>query len=98
MPPPDGSDAAGDDDGAWGILPHACRTCLGRIVLRGDTFRCADCDATTAGAPDGICGCGLRLAAGPPRLLRCVPNPASMPACRAEIVIAFGEGKPRASS
>ncbi len=93
-PPPDGQDAADEAGGGWAITPHACRACFGRILRRGAVVRCADCGAMATGEPAALCGCGLSLAAEPlrtRRLFRCAANPAPTPACRAEIVIAFGD-------
>ncbi len=96
MPPPsEGQDAADEaGGGGWAITPHACRTCFGRILRRASVVRCADCGVTATAEPAALCGCGLRLAAEPlrrRRLFRCAANPAPTAACRAEIVIAFGE-------
>ena len=64
----------------WSLSPHACRTCLGRILEMGDLFRCATCGAEAEGTPDPICGCGMASH-------YCGPNPRRGVRSPAEIVI-----------
>jgi hypothetical protein len=83
---------ADDADTGWGLTGHACKRCLGRILLRGETFRCADCGDETQGKPDAICGCGIRVVGAPVATgFRCGRNLAPTPANPAEVVIHFGD-------
>ena len=81
----------------WVLVEHCCRGCLGRVIQREATFRCADCGAAAARRPDGICGCGLLPDAMRARsgrssdIFRCGPNPRRTPENPAEIVILFGD-------
>lgn len=84
---------------AWAIEPHACRHCGGRILRRGNLFRCAGCGIEARDRVSAICGCGLypaarrgRASSGP---FRCGPNPSRGPQSPAEIVILCG-GDPAA--
>lgn len=77
-------------DELWRLEPHACLTCLGRVLSRKETgerrlFRCADCGVDGVGTPRSICACGSKIAtrdAG----IRCVENPKPTPECPALIV------------
>jgi len=83
---------AGD---GWQPFPHACRSCLGRVVERAGSFRCSSCGAWGGTAPEVICGCGLQGAAPPMwrgSLFRCRPQEVRDADVAEEIVIAFGEG------
>ena len=72
----------------WTVVDHACRGCGGRVLRRGDIFRCSSCEAESKGNPTGICGCGM---AGPDGKLgfRCKRNPARTLASRVAVVIAY---------
>ncbi|WP_431860189.1 hypothetical protein [Azospirillum sp.] len=67
--------------GGWDITDHACRICFGRILSRGDVFRCCNCGAECRGEVEGICGCGAGVP--PPKKgkrrpkgkFRCAKNP-----------------------
>ncbi len=70
----------------WTVTPHACATCLGRVLLSadGDEACCADCGATGRGVTD-ICACGA-AGIGQSRL-RCTPNITGRPMGAPEIVV-----------
>lgn len=75
------------------MTDHACRSCLGPILEQDGRFVCAVCDAEAQGAPDPICGCGLRprdMCAAPAGF-RCAPNPLRSPANPARVIILFGD-------
>ena len=54
----------------WAYADHACRTCLGRIVVSYEDgiaiYSCGNCKAACGGTgPHMICGCGIRLTRRP---------------------------------
>ena len=71
---------------------HCCRTCLGPVLQSNSGFVCAVCDATSE-APEGICGCGIRVAGrGAKRaMFQCTANPARGPTSPAAVVITFDQ-------
>jgi hypothetical protein len=82
------------EDG-WGLVPHVCRFCLGRVLEHAGIFRCSDCGLQGGTAPGEICGCGLQVAEPPVRrqgLFRCSPREACGSSVSAEVVIMFGDG------
>lgn len=50
-----------DPDG-WSLTEHICSRCLGRVLRRGDTYRCADCGHTGSGSHVAVCTCGVKIA------------------------------------
>lgn len=44
---------------AWSMVDHACQHCGGRVLQRGEVYRCGTCGVESRGAPNGICGCGI---------------------------------------
>lgn len=99
---------AREETTAWTIVDHACRHCGGRVLQRGDVYRCGTCGVESRSAPNGICGCGIlpglrprptgaiaqKPAQGP---YRCVRNPSPSVHNPAEIVIMFGADEAPAS-
>lgn len=82
--------------GPWFLVPHACRTCGGRIVTNGSgSFACSTCGVRTIGRADGICGCGIAPAGAMPKRgrFRCIENPAQSSENPAAVVILF-DGEP----
>ena len=78
------------NDATWEFTLHACRACMGRILRHGAVFRCAICEVDAIGAPEGICGCGLRVKdARSDGGFRCAPNPQRSPASPAAVIISF---------
>lgn len=84
---------------SWSLVGHACATCGGRLLFMvddlsrsaGGIYRCGCCGATTAGKPDGICGCGIKpIDRRGPHGFHCGPNPAVSRDAPAEIVVLFG--------
>ena len=88
------------DQFLWSITQHACRVCLGRVLMRKTfegkkVYRCACCGIEReAASPASICACGIRMRQGhgPMDLgVRCLPNPDRTPENMAEIVAASVE-------
>ena len=77
-------------DRGWRLAEHVCRICAGRVLQRGEKFRCSGCALEAKETLDSICCCGL-----PARgedglgLYRCVRNPSPSRDCPWEIVVAF---------
>ncbi len=84
----------------WLITDHACRACLGRVLMRKTVdnrriYRCACCGVEREGKrPDAICACGIQLRTGKGHGgaldagVRCIANPDRRPENLAEIVAA----------
>lgn len=76
----------------WTLTDHACRVCLGRVLVQGDRYRCADCGAAGEGSHESICGCGIKVA-GRRGGFKCAVNPNPGPGCPAEVLIEFSGSK-----
>ncbi len=65
--------------GLYTVTDHVCRECLGRILERVDNpaggYRCSNCGASTVGAVESLCACGMRIDANADLGFRCEPNP-----------------------
>jgi hypothetical protein len=75
----------------WKIVPHACRQCFGRVLVRAAEHgqpiaRCSDCGFTAAGDHLAICACGALPARTKVRLT-CVRNERPTPEAPFEIVV-----------
>jgi len=80
----------------YSLTDHCCRHCLGRVLVRYDTFICSVCEVESRGSPSGICACGMTSAKGDglPAALRsayrCGINPAPSVINPARIVVLYG--------
>lgn len=54
----------------WVLTDHVCRQCMGRIMVDGDIYMCADCEATVVGKVEDVCACGAANGS-----LKCIRNP-----------------------
>lgn len=76
----------------WELVDHACRNCLGRVLVRRDhkgepvETRCAECGTRAAGGYLEICCCGADCGALG-RVLECFPNPEVTPAVPQEVLV-----------
>ncbi len=77
-----------DDVGIWELAPHCCRTCLGRILVCDDLFRCSGCGARSEWTPNAICVCGVTPRADG-TVFRCTSNPNRTAAIPSEIVVGW---------
>lgn len=62
----------------WEIVDHACRHCMGRLVVRqneeGQSFtRCCECGAEVLGGHDALCWCGVEVR-GESHVFECFRN------------------------
>ncbi len=80
---------------SWEITDHACRVCLGRVLMRRTfdgkrVYRCACCGIEREGhSAASVCCCGIKLRQGHGQMdsgIRCVPNPERTPENMAQIV------------
>lgn len=75
----------------WALTDHACRACLGRVLVTGSPgakrYRCAECGIEGEGRVQSICACGATLRGGKNAGFRCVRNPAVSAETPAEIVV-----------
>lgn len=62
----------------WALSPHACRHCLGRVLVSQidgvDVARCAECEASAIGVHRALCCCGSSFGANG-QILECYLNP-----------------------
>lgn len=78
--------------GGWELADHACRHCLGRVLVRRDAkgdpieSRCAECGATAAGGHREICCCGADCGTLG-HILECFKNPEISQAVPQEILV-----------
>ena len=76
---------------AWSITDHACRVCMGRVLIRktktGTVARCADCGIEAPGSAKSICACGKKQRDGRDAGLRCAANKDQRPEAPQEIVV-----------
>ena len=89
----------------WQITDHACRACMGRVLVRQDTgtgrwlSRCADCGGFGEGiqrqaAITAVCACGAKQRSGKDAGHRCIQNQDIKPESPMEIMVSLlGEGK-----
>ena len=76
----------------WIITNHACRVCLGRVLVRecedgSKRTRCAECGTESAGGPKSVCACGKKHPGGRDAGLRCILNTDQRPELPQEIVV-----------
>lgn len=45
--------------GGWDFTDHSCRVCMGRVMSRGNEFRCAECAESVIGKVYDLCWCGV---------------------------------------
>jgi hypothetical protein len=93
----------------WELTEHACRICMGRVLVRKEPSglriaRCAECGATaedahTRDAIHKVCACGAKQRSAETGRQkdagrRCIRNPYLRPELPQEIVVAVAkEGK-----
>lgn len=82
-------------DHRYSMTDHCCKYCLGRVLVRYDTFVCSVCEVESHGSPTGICGCGMKasrdeLPAGLRGAYRCGINPDRSVINPARIVVLYG--------
>lgn len=74
----------------WKLTDHACRRCLGRVLMRetpsGKEVRCAECGFSSHGEPEDICCCGITLEDGV-RPYECVKNDCVTEALPQEVIV-----------
>jgi len=85
----------------WELTEHACRICMGRVLVRKDPSgrriaRCAECGATgnddrTLRAIHTVCACGTKQRSGKDAGRRCIKNPNVSYESPQEIVVAVCE-------
>jgi hypothetical protein len=75
----------------WNLTDHICRGCLGRILeCETGLFMCSSCEAETSGAPDAICGCGIKISNSKrDGGFKCAPNLNRTPENPGAIVVTF---------
>jgi len=86
----------------WELTEHACRVCMGRVLLRNDVTgkrvaHCPECGATgedaqsTLRAIHSICACGTKRRGGKDAGHRCIRNPNIRPEFPMIIIVALQE-------
>ena len=79
---------------SWIITEHACRVCMGRVLMREAVdgrrlYKCACCGVEGEGSHASICTCGMTWRSGKAAInagVRCVRNERRSPENMAEIV------------
>lgn len=80
------------EDHPWILIPHICRACFGRMLMRETidrrrVYRCSNCGIEREGPDERvICCCGLKLRGRIDAGLRCQPNENKSPEFPSEIV------------
>lgn len=62
----------------WELVDHACRLCLGRLLMRVDAMgkvevMCAECETSAAANVESLCCCGADCRSHG-RILECYKN------------------------
>lgn len=75
----------------WMLVDHACRSCMGRVLVRMERgqvaeSRCAECGNKAEGHYTEVCCCGAE-AGTMGRILECFRNPAVSPAVPQEVLV-----------
>jgi hypothetical protein len=88
-------------EAAFSLTDHACRVCLGRILLRDGVYMCSVCETSATGRVEAICGCGMKslggrdLPKGLSGAYRCAVNAERSVINPARIVVMYGNVQAR---
>lgn len=85
----------------WILVDHACRICLGRLLVRtGDNgekyVKCAECETEVRGSHSALCCCGAKAHDKVPVGLRCQRNDTPTPESPSRVMVKYvGNEQPK---